>query len=259
MNKYNLLLQCIIFSGVICNLFACTEKEADSFLDSLSENHWLSSAMSSNHEKIAPKRNDDLYKAIRKKLIKTLENRRIHRVTYTSYADDQEIVTIHDHDATSVEIKLVNTEIITTADKLGSTCHLNSFDIVTEWNNGKVPLGIISKATRSEKVHEGLLQLRVKSLVGACFLYENRKESLSILSLKKKNLITSNQATMAGVYNDYHVAQSICSFFKEHLVDWSRKNKVVFASWGLRHENFEEYYKSDFGAQSRLRWTNLIK
>lgn len=254
-----LLLHFCIFNGVISCLNASTEKEVDYLLDSLTESRWLSSTMNSNLEKVVPKKNDDLYKAIRKKMIQTLQGKKIHTVVYVNYPDELGIATIEDRDAASVQIRLVNNEVGKSDDKLKPARHWTHHDIVSEWNAGKTPSEASLEQRRVGAFYEGMLQLRVKGLLLACFAYENQLDSAGIISLKRQNLITSNQAIMAGLCQDYHVAQSMCLFFIDHVADWNEENSVSFKTWEFQYNTFEEYYQSELGIQSKIRWATLIE
>ena len=256
-NKYNFVMR-LFFVGLICNLNASPEKDVDSFFDSLLESRWLSSTIDKRQNKVVLTENDDLYRVIREKFIQTLRGKRIHSLTYVNYLDEHGIATIMDHDEDSVKIRLVNNEIGKVDGILKNTHDLQPDSIVSEWNEGKDSLGAKLQIRRSERLYEGMLQLRVTGFLRACFSYEKKQDLESIISLKKKKLITFEQALTTGLYHEYNIEKCYWSYFQKYAADWSKINNVLLETWGSQYVNFEEYFHSPAGIQSRSRWTSNL-
>ena len=252
------MIRLFIFIGLIHNLHAATEKEVDSFLDSLSESRWLSSTTGRSQNRVFLTENDDLYHAIREKLIQTLRGKKIHSLTYLNYSDDHRLAVFVEHDENSVKIQLVNNESCKVDSKFKKSSALNSKDFMSEWKAGKNSTEANLQPKKFGKVYENMLQPRLKGLLHACFLYENRLNLSSIISLKEKGLINFEQAITVGLYHDYNVNKYNRSFIEEHAADWSKKNDILFEMWGFENGSFEKFFKSQAGAQSRLRWTHLL-
>ena len=257
---YNFLVCFMVLMGLICNLHAGHEKEVDSLLDSISKSCWLSSTKDSSNNRIVLKENDDLYKVIRKKLIQTLQGKRIHSLVYVHYPDELGIATIMDYDENSVEIRLVDNEKGKFDSKYSVKNHgRTSDDIVSEWSDDRNASEAMLQMKSVRKVYEDMLQPRITGLLLACFSYEKKLDSVGIISLSNKKIIAPENAIAAGLYHDFDIYRSTILFLEEHAADWSKRNNILFETWRFRHSSFEEYFQSQASVESRLRWSKLLK
>lgn len=255
----NKLVLCIIFSlGLMDEIKASPEKYVNYFFHSISKSRWLSSSLNKDHNLISLKEDDDFYKAIRQRMIHILNGKKIHSLTYVNYPDEDGIAKITDYSDDSVEIRLVNIKIAKTSIGPTEMSRVESNNFASEWNRGREDFQARLLPPINGTIHEDMLQLRIKGLILAFFEYETKADKESIIFLEANNIITADQAIMAGIYYDYKLEQSYRLFINKYAADWSKRNNIQFVTWRSTHLSLVDYLKTKEGFQSKVRWKNLI-